>query len=95
MRGLLIGIFYAIDGIFVGITGLILLFFAKSHLYTHTLSCGLLFYLVVLLIGTVGLVVYCVVARWYRKRQRGGQEFVNERAILESYYERAIYHHTS
>ncbi len=95
MRGLLIGMLYFITGVFVALTGLVLLVVAKLYkhhrIVTDSLSCGSVFYLVVLIVGLLGAIGYVAAAFWYRKRHRGGQEFVNERAILESYYEHAVH----
>lgn len=94
MRGFLIGLFYCIYGLFIGISGLVLLIFAKAfqhHKYADHLSCGSYYYLTTTAVAVLGTVIYFVAARWYRRRQRGGQEFVNERAILESYYENAVH----
>ena len=91
MRGLLVGLFYLIYGIFNGVAALIILLFAKTFesykLTHHPLSCGSWFYFTTAVIALVGVVIYFFISRWYKKRQRGGQEFVNERAILESYYD--------
>ncbi len=97
MRGLLIGTYYFVGGVFTALTALLLLVIAKAfehhQIVTHHLSCGSSYYLVVLVVGLLGMILYSVVAVWYRKRHRGGQEFINERAILESYYEHAIRSH--
>lgn len=94
MRGLLIGMIYLVDGIFAGLAGLALLVTAKvfEHrpITSDSLSCGSVYYLVVFAVGLLGTVAYFVAAVWYRRRQRGGHEFVNERAILESYYEHVV-----
>ena len=96
MRGLLIGLLYFIYGIFNGLAALVLLIFAKtfeSHKFTHhPLSCGSWFYFATAVIALTGVVIYFFTARWYKKRQRGGHELVNEQAILESYYETATNH---
>lgn len=95
MRGLLIGLVYFVtDGIFGAISALFLLSFAKgfseSRSSSHPLSCGSWYYVTTTLVAILGCLVYFMTAWWYRKRKRGDHEFVNERAILESYFETII-----
>ena len=90
MRGLLIGLFYAINGLFTGLVGILLLIVSLSfddfHNEVRGLSCGSWYYLVTAIIGIAGIVLYFIGSRWYKKRQRGGQ-MVNHQAVIESYYE--------
>lgn len=93
MRGFLIGLYYCIDGVSSAIAGLILLGFAegfRSHGSLLSFSCGSSYYVTAALIAVLGFIAYLVAALWYRRRKRGDQEFVNERAILESYYENVV-----
>lgn len=95
MRGLLIGLVYFVtDGIFGAISALFLFSFAKgfseSRSSSPLLSCGSWYYLAATLVAVLGCVVYLMTAWWYRKRKRGDHEFVNERAILESYFESVV-----
>ena len=93
MRGLLVGCFYALSGLASGISALLLFIFAES--YTHhrrqhtSLGCDFWFSFVILLFAVVGLTLFVVVVRWYRKRERDylGREGINHRAVLEAYYE--------
>ena len=94
MRGLLIGMFYALQGIANGIAALILLVFGTSFssqagkTTRGLFGCEFWFNFVILFIAIAGLGAYLATVRWYRNRQRGftGQEFVNQQAILEAYY---------
>ena len=95
MRGLLIGLFYALQGLADGIAALLLVIFASGYSgQRHQKSlfgCEFWFNFVILLFTIASLVLYFVVVKWYRNRERGywGQEYVNQRAILEAYYDRA------
>ena len=92
MRGLLIGLYYCLNGVSSTIAGVMLLGFAEGFALqsSQSFSCGSSYYVTAFLIAVVGFVVYLATALWYRKRKRGDQEFVNERAILESYYENVV-----
>ena len=92
MRGLLIGLYYCLNGVSSTIAGVMLLGFAEGFSFrsSQSFSCGSSYYATAFLIAVVGFVVYLATALWYRKRKRGDQEFVNERAILESYYENVV-----
>ena len=85
MKGLIIGTFFAIKGIFQLIGALIVLPF--STVYTTLLpSCGSTYYLVTVLISLIGLVVYMLVARKYKYRQRDEPDNIYRYA--EDYYSR-------
>ena len=82
MKGVLLGVFYAIRGLFT-LTGAVLVFpFAEWSKKQGLLDCGFSYYLFSVLLGVVGLVVFCVTARWYRYRVREdrpyGPEYVEE-----------------
>lgn len=94
MRGLLIGCFYALTGLCYGVAALLLLLFAEgysSHKIQKTIfGCEFWFNSLLLGLTITVLVVFMMVVRWYRNRERDyqGREFVNQRAILEDYYDR-------
>ena len=94
MRGLLIGIFYLNHGVFTAVMAIVMMAFAlafKNHTSNSvSLSCGSSYLVAVIGIGVVGLVVYIVVAKWYTKRQRGGQSDINHQSVLEGYFETYI-----
>lgn len=93
MRGLLIGCFYALQGLSSGIAAILLVLFAEGysgHQSQNTIvGCEFWFNSSLLLLTITALVVFCVVVRWYRNRERDyqGREFINHRAILEAYYD--------
>ena len=51
-------------------------------------SCGVLYYIFMALVGIVGLIIFCIVAKWYRRRQRDELASLNEHTFVEDYYER-------
>ena len=90
MRGLIIGIFYFITSIFVGLLSITMLGFAlgfKKHSGNSLLSCGTWYLMAVIVIGIIGTLLYIITAKWYKKRQRGGQTNINHQTIVENYYE--------
>ena len=72
MKGLLIGSFFAIKGIFqlFGIIVFILAPFSRWSIALSFPSCGFVYYLINITIGLSGLVAYFWVARKYQYRQR-------------------------
>ena len=89
MRGMLIGTSYCIRGAFAFITALLILFFTlgyKDHPLPAALSisCSTPLILAVISIALIGLVVFIVVARRYKCRER--DEHVNTRIFIEKYY---------
>ena len=88
MKGLLIGTFYAIKGVFQ-LIGAIVIFvpFYMYRLKTHLPSCGFVYYLINILVALSGLVAYTCVARRYQYRQRDEPDNVYRYA--EEYYDKS------
>ena len=82
MKGLLIGILYAIRGLYQLVAALLVLPFAVLPI--QTISCGFWYYLMNIVIGVVALLVYMCVAKRYRYRER--DEFCNIHQYAENYY---------
>ena len=82
MKGLLIGMLYAIRGLYQLVAALLVLPFAFSSI--QTISCGFWYYLMNIVIGVVSLLVYMCVAKRYRNRER--DEFCNIHQYAENYY---------
>ena len=103
MRGLIIGLSFMINGISVGLVSMLMMMFAAGYKAQHSKetantepsisagsgspSCGTSYLIAVVCIGCVGLLLYVVSAKCYRKRQRGGQTDENHYTTLEYYYE--------
>ena len=90
---------YSMKGFLTGITWAVIQFsFAISDCLVYTAwyngwkrpftnpSCGVWYYVFLALIGILGIVILCVVAKWYPRRQR--DEPVNERVFVEDYFDR-------
>ena len=85
MKGMLIGLWYAIKGLFQLIgTILSIPFFTWKHHGLLFPSCGFVYYLVNTVIGVFALTVYVWVAMKYKKRER--DEPCNVRRFAEDYY---------
>ena len=87
MKGLLIGVLYAIRGLYQLVATLLVLPFALPT--THPISCGFWYYLMNIVIGVVALLVYMCVAKRYRFRVR--DEFCNIHQYAENYYSNQQY----
>ena len=82
MKGLLIGVLYAIRGLYQLVATLFILPFALPTI--HSMSCGFWYYLVNIVIGVVALLVYMCLAKRYRYRKR--DEICNIHQYPEEYY---------
>ena len=87
MKGLLIGMFFAVKGVFrlIGAT-VVLIPFTFWHFNFSFPSCGFVYYLINVVIALTGLVAYTCVARRYQYRQRDEPD--NTYRYVEDYYDR-------
>ena len=81
MKGLVLGIAYAIIGLFATLCGIVLLQLHKIEHY-----CGFWYYLTSSLIIVVSIILFCFVAKWYKQRTR--DEPHNDHLFVEQYYDR-------
>ena len=89
MKGLLIGLVYAIKGLFQLIAALVTIpFYAPWNDKSTFPSCGFYFYLMGLVVGVPSLLVYVWVARKYKNRVR--DEPSNIRQFAEDYYSKPL-----
>ena len=51
-------------------------------------TCAFWFYLFIIVVTVVGLVMFCIVAKWYKKRER--DELLHEQRFVEDYYNKYI-----
>lgn len=88
MKGLIIGTFFAIKGLFqlFGVVLLLVPFTFVRDVENLSPSCGFAYYLINVLIGILGFVAYTWVARRYKYRQR--DELSNIHQFVENYYEK-------
>ena len=88
MKGLLIGTFYTIKGVFQLIGALVIFVpFYTYRLTTNLPSCGFVYYLVNIVVAIIGLVAYTWVARRYQYRQRDEPDNIYRYA--EEYYDKS------
>ena len=92
MKGFLIGVFFAICGLFqlLGVCGILLPFNFWSVPINYFPSCGFGYYLVNIVISVIGVIAFTYAAKKYKYRQR--DEFCDERRYIEEYYENAVSH---
>ena len=89
MKGLLVGVFFAIKGLFQFISATTLLPFAIPNLWKSINSitnCGFGYYLFTIVVSSIGLVIFSIVVRRYSYRQRDDRPF--DQRFAEQYYER-------
>ena len=91
MKGLLIGVFFAIKGLFQFISAAAVVPFAIPTIWNqiHSVTnCGFGYYLFTIVVASVGLVIFSIVARRYSYRQRDERPY--DTRFAEQYYERYI-----
>ena len=88
MKGVLIGIFFAVKGLFqlIGVLAILLPF----SFWKDSPRAGLVYFLLNIVISAVGVVAFIVTARRYQYRQR--DEFCNIRQYIEDFYEKEVQH---
>ena len=89
MKGVLIGIFFAVKGLFqlIGVLGILLPF----SFWQTSPRAGLVYFLVNIVISVVGVVAFTVATKRYQYRQR--DDFCNIRKYIEEFYEKEIEHY--
>ena len=91
MKGLLIGVLYAIRGLYQLVATFLVVPF--TALPNQLVSCGCWYYTMNVVIGVVALLVYMCVAKRYRYRVR--DEFCNIHQYAEDYYSNQQYREES
>ena len=85
VKGILIGMYYTIRFGLGGLFTLVNWRLFSSYLFSsHKLSCGLLYYLVMMGVVLISLIIFAVVAYKYKLRER--DEVVNVHIFAEEYY---------
>ena len=88
MRGLIIGIFFSVQGFFSLISLLIQCFFSWRRIHTYTFStgytCRFWYYLTLVCLAILGMCCYLVVACKYRRRKR--DDMFNQVGMIEDYF---------
>ena len=96
MKGLLVGVFFAIKGLFQFLSSIIIIPFSlknvwnADHLLEHpaAISCGFGYLLFSCVVGLVGLVLFSVAAKKYKYRDR--DEVTFRQIVVEEIYDRYI-----
>ena len=90
MKGLIVGLSLASAGLSHALSG------ATLTTWTHAWSphvtyptCAFWFYLFIIVVTVVGLVMFGIVAKWYKKRERN--ELLHEQKFVEDYYNKYIH----
>ena len=89
MKGLLVGIFFAIKGLFQLISAAAVVPFAIPNIWNHinpVTNCGFGYYLFTIVVALIGLLVFSIVVKRYRYRQRDERPY--DSRFAEEYYER-------
>ena len=89
MKGLLIGTFFAVRGLF-NLLGIVIVFAPFTGwlpLSDNRISCGIVYYSINVVIAFVGVIIYSCVARQYQYRERDEPDNVYRYA--EEYYAKA------
>ena len=90
MRSMLVGTYYTIQGVFQAASVIIAVTIGYSwydYQSSWRVSCGTVYYSVMILVGIIGITVYAIIARRYKKRQR--DEHIDQHMIVEDYYSKA------
>ena len=90
MKGVLIGIFFAVKGLFqlIGVLGILLPF----SFWQTSPRAGLVYFLVNIVISVVGVVAFTVATKRYQYRQC--DDFCNIRKYIEEFYEKEVQHNS-
>ena len=91
MKGLLVGVFFAIKGLFQFISAAAVVPFAIPRIWNNinpVTNCAFGYYLFNIIVALTGLVIFTTVIRRYRYRQRDERPY--DPRYVEQYYERYI-----
>ena len=87
LKGLLVGLVYSVNSSAIPMAYIIYLAWDLGWKKTVTQpSCGFWYYLSIALTATFGLVIWCIVAKWYKRRER--DEPAYEHMFAENYYDK-------
>ena len=87
LKGLVIGLAYSVYSTAIPLAYIIYLAWDRGWKKTVTQpSCGFWYYPSIALTATLGLVIWCVVAKWYKRRER--DEPAYEHTFVVDYYDK-------
>jgi len=85
MRGLLLGLFFAVQGLFSLLAVIIQYIFSWRPVLSYSLySCSFWYYLIIVILGGLGLCLYVLVAYKYKRRKR--DDVFHQVGMIEEYY---------
>ena len=90
MKGLIIGLSFSAGALSTALTGATVTTWV--HAWSQPVSyptCAFWFYLFIILVTVVGLGLFCIVTKWYKKRERN--ELLHEQRFVEDYYNKYIH----
>lgn len=101
MKGFLIGIYFAIQGLFQFLNSILTIPFSLKHLWASrrmledppVTNCGFVYFLFTIVVGLVGLALFLLAAKRYKYRER--DEGMFRQQDVEEIYERYITQETS
>ena len=100
MKGLLIGMFFAFKGIFQLISSVVLFLFSTNRIWVRSkhinavTNCGFGYLLFTSVSGLIGLILFSVVAKRYKYRERDDRPY-DQSQIEEIFYRRTLIHSPS
>lgn len=83
LSGFMIGMFYFINGIFTVLAIAIIVPFTASVNFGW---CGPAYYITIVVVGCIAFLLFTVVARVYKQRER--DHVINQQRLVEDVYER-------
>ena len=86
MKGMVIGLYFAMKGISIGISSIITEQSIFSFIHQSFPSCGMYYYLMIIGVGVVGFLIFVFVAKRYKYRKR--DEICHVYRYAEEYYSR-------
>jgi len=87
MKGLIIGFSLSAIALAQALMSVTLITWVHGWLWPPTYpTCAFWFYLFVILVTVVSLVMFCIVAKWYKKRERN--ELLHEQRFVEDFYDK-------
>ena len=88
MKGSLIGLTFAVKGVFELIGTGVLILFLLIHPQSATISCSMIYYLLNILIAVISFLAYVIVSKKYKYRVR--DEICNVYRYVEEYYSKKL-----
>ena len=97
MKGLLIGVFFAIKGVFQVISSVMLFPFsadsiwARGHMSEHppVINCGFSYFFFTFVVALIGIVLFSIVVKRYKYRERDDRPY-DQSVVEEIFYRRTL-----